>query len=385
MAINETLCTSGSWVFSGTWVTNTTNNAQGGGGSNTRSGQYQQSNTNGSTATWTCTGHDIFLNAPLGSPGGKYTVTIDGVAQPGYFTCYSGANQNLFQTLVQLNTTGKLADTTHTVVITVGSGGYVFIDSGVAVTGGYQAVNSGVWSALGDSWTAGYGVAADKSYPAQMQRLMTMMGVGNVSLANHGVNGTCLASQWVSTNGGIRNLWIPTAVPTDNPQYLTMLFGINDLGNPQNVTYYSVDDYVKFYTGALQFLQAAYNVNNMVISIGTPQWSCGGFYYGAVDQVGTVQTISQPGYDRYESAVTAIKKLAQFFPWLRVADIYSSLDYNPDLLNPNTANDGGLHPNESGCAVVALEFIASMFNTNGLAYNSIAQPVYNAGAARIGF
>ena len=363
MSVVEILNNNVALTFTGTWTTNNTNSPSGGGGSNTRSGSFKSSNTTGDTVTWLATGRDLFVNIVHDGSYGKFAVTIDGVAQPGFFSgACTSASGSIFQTLTKLNTQGRLTDGAHTVVLTVVGGNPLAIDSFVAVTGSLISPTAGALTALGDSWTANYGIAADFGFMSLILREMANQGV-SLTLTNRAVSGSCLASTYISPASGMAKVLANLAA--DAPQYLTILFGLNDLANPAGNTYYGVGDYLKYYDGLLQFLQAAFDVNNMVVTVGTPQWALG-LYYGGGYQIpnGTNRTVSVSSLERYEGAVQSLRKLLLRYPWVRIANIYEALDYNADLLYPNNAGDFGLHPNEAGNAVVAEEFVNAMLGYN---------------------
>ena len=71
---------------------------------------------------------------------------------------------------------------------------------------------------LGDSLTAGYGVALDKAFPAQLERALTAQGLG-CRVLNAGVSGD-------TTAGGLSRLdW----VLSDKPTHLLVELGANDM------------------------------------------------------------------------------------------------------------------------------------------------------------
>ncbi|MES2606051.1 MAG: GDSL-type esterase/lipase family protein [Pseudomonadota bacterium] len=74
--------------------------------------------------------------------------------------------------------------------------------------------------AVGESTTAGYGVPADQSYPAQLQRILDDHGY-EYRVVNHGKSGSTVAMALTSLDRGLRL----------GPQIVLIAIGGNDAGN----------------------------------------------------------------------------------------------------------------------------------------------------------
>src|SRR5581483_11339419 len=88
--------------------------------------------------------------------GGEFTVTVDGVALPGKFSCMNGSpvsSGTWYRYLVPI--ARFLSDGPHTVVLSVVGGARVYVDSALVVTGAKVEPIAGNLVVLGDSWMNG--------------------------------------------------------------------------------------------------------------------------------------------------------------------------------------------------------------------------------------
>src|SRR5919199_4208960 len=364
---------------SGTWTTVT--------GGQYSGGSAVQSSTIGNTATLSFSGRAVYLLTQTfhhGLPtGGAFTYTVDGQSY-GQVECQNDSTQAPFgypRVLVPL--ARGLTDGPHTLVLTVSVAGPVTVDSFLVVSGSKQTPQPGLLVSLGDSWTKGSG-AQDTGLAAYPNRLASLLQakLGRpVTLVRKGAGGDALhcidgAANGDSTrSGGMHRAYLdilqaPALTANGGyPEFVTYLFGVNDLRSSllgaldaggQNV---SPGTFGRHLCGVLCFLEdtlpvTAADGRQTKVAVGTPQYVSPWYHVGQAQASGG-NTFPQ-GLDAFEQAVAVTRSVVAQFPWCRLAQVYEALDGRDYPLYPNAANDQGLHPNESGHGVVAMEFARAL-------------------------
>ena len=363
----------------GTWTTLS--------GTQYSGGTALQSTTNGNTLTLTFTGRSLYVLTQTyhhnGPTGGAFTFTIDG-NQYGQVECQNDSTQaSTVYPRVLVPLARGLADASHTLVITTTVLTNVTVDSFLVVSGAKQAPTSGLLVCLGDSWTRGSGAqdAGLSDYPNRLQSLVQSKLGRAVTLQRKGVGGDKLHCGDATNHGdsvqvgGMYRTFLDVlsssalAANGGYPEFLTYLFGANDLrsslmsaldGSGGNV---SPGTFGRHLLGVLCLLEDVLPVTATdgylcKVAIGTPQYLAP-WYHVHQAQASGLTTFSQ-GLDAFEEAVAVTRSVVAQFPWCRLAQVYEALDGRDYLLYPNAANDQGLHPNESGHGVVAMEFARAL-------------------------
>jgi acyl-CoA thioesterase-1 len=162
---------------------------------------------------------------------------------------------------------------------------------------------------LGDSLTAGYGLAAEEAFPAQLEEALLQSG-RNVSVINAGVSGDTSA-------GGLARLdW----ALQDDPQMVIVALGGNDAlrGLPPEETFANLD-------AILERLKVA-GIHVILIGMKAPR-NLGESYTTAFDQI----------YPRL-----AQKHNVGFYPFF----------LDGVALDPALNQNDGIHPNARGIALI---------------------------------
>jgi acyl-CoA thioesterase-1 len=162
---------------------------------------------------------------------------------------------------------------------------------------------------LGDSLTAGYGLAAEEAFPAQLEEALLQSG-RNVSVINAGVSGDTSA-------GGLARLdW----ALQDDPQMVIVALGGNDAlrGLPPEETFANLD-------AILERLKVA-GIHVILIGMKAPR-NLGESYTTAFDQI----------YPRL-----AQKHNVSFYPFF----------LDGIALDPSLNQTDGIHPNVDGIALI---------------------------------
>lgn len=176
---------------------------------------------------------------------------------------------------------------------------------------------------LGDSLTAGYGLSAEKSFPAQLQSALRAANY-NVEVINAGVSGD------TSAGGLSRLLW----ALSDNPRIVIVELGANDAlrGLPPEQTYDNLDSIID------QLIKKQILV--ILAGMRSPR-NMGKNYSDAFDLI----------YPRL-----AEKHHIPLYPFF-----LDGVALNPDLNQPD-----GIHPNAAGVSVVVdrmLPYVRSAINS----------------------
>jgi acyl-CoA thioesterase-1 len=162
---------------------------------------------------------------------------------------------------------------------------------------------------LGDSLTAGYGLAAEEAFPAQLEEALLQSG-RNVSVINAGVSGDTSA-------GGLARLdW----ALQDDPQMVIVALGGNDAlrGLPPEETFANLD-------AILERLKVA-GIHVILIGMKAPR-NLGESYTTAFDQI----------YPRLSQ-----KHNVSFYPFF----------LDGIALDPSLNQADGIHPNARGIALI---------------------------------
>ncbi len=176
---------------------------------------------------------------------------------------------------------------------------------------------------LGDSLTAGYGLAAEEAFPVQLQEALLQSGY-NVTVINAGVSGDTSA-------GGLARLdW----ALQDEPQLVIVALGGNDAlrGLPPEETFANLD-------AILERLKAA-GIHIILIGMKAPR-NLGESYTTAFDQI-------------YPQLVQ--KHNVSFYPFF----------LDGIALDPSLNQADGIHPNVDGVALIVeriLPLVESALNS----------------------
>jgi len=177
---------------------------------------------------------------------------------------------------------------------------------------------------LGDSLTAGYGLAIEDSFPSQLERALRAVG-RNVDVINAGVSGDTSA-------GGLARLEWALA---DQPQLVILVLGANDAlrGLPPEQTFANLD-------AIIEHLKAA-GASVLLAGMRAPR-NLGRAYTDAFDGI----------YPRLSE-----KHQVPLYPFF-----LAGVALDPTLNQPD-----GIHPNRAGVAVIVtgiLPLVESMLDTD---------------------
>lgn len=327
----------GSSASTGTW--NTLSSAAYSGGAAKGSGSA------GATITFTVSGRAIWLLTATCETGGAFSVTVDGTPTGGGTSFGVGAATR-YRVLIPLGR--NLVDGAHTVVITAVSAAQVVVDSVLVLTGAQVTPTLGVAAALGDSITAGYGLANQQSgFPARLCDLLGRKLGRPFAIANKGVSGDSLFGVDAAHVGGMYR--VSSDLAALSPEVLTVLFGTNDL--ILNAT--MAGDFAGHLLSTLQLLEDLFAVSQMAVILCVPTYltpqglTCSpggnqsGYYAGTAS-------------DHHRAALELVKVIAALFPWATVAYTYEVLDDLDSMVYPNGAFDG-THLNDGGHSLAAVE------------------------------
>jgi lysophospholipase L1-like esterase len=344
----ETLYTDPSFTFSGSWGTNS--NAAWNGGA------AAVSSVIGDQVTINWTGHSLYLLGAKFSTGVDFTVQTDGVPRLTNQTMFSSNPKTVYRYPIKLES--GLTDGAHTTVlksIVTSTFNQYMINGIIAVSGTPAAPTANVYDACGDSWTTGQGaLVLDAGYAYQVRRRIGLALGTDLTFHNNGFSGSALANKDAQNSTNAIEQIITAA--GHQPQYLSLMFGINDLGNSEGYNLQSPGMFAELWRTTLQFVQEMFNTSSTIIVAGTPGNISPAYRWTLKQNAGTLILGFAGGLDAYEMGVNAARSVFSEFSWLRVADVYAAMDRRTALNYPNSSGDLGLHPNESGHQVVADEF-----------------------------
>jgi lysophospholipase L1-like esterase len=332
--IQETAAT-----LTGTWATQSSSAYSG--------GTRIASSTAGATATFAVSGRACYLLTSTQEAGGQFTVTVDGAAAaPG--TCFGIGQNDRNRVLIPLFR--NLTDGAHTVVITAVGTAPVLIDSLLVVTGAAIAPVAGNLVALGDSITAGYGLAnVVSAWPARLGYLLGYKLGRPFTLFNKGISGDSLFCVDSGHVGGMYRLF--SDVVPNAPEVLTIMFGVNDMMLNQQPS----GEYAANLLRALEFVEDVFAVAQMAVVVCTPS-------YLAPAALLCAPSGNQSGYyagtpsEHYRLALELVKTIVSLFSWASVAFVYETMDDADSMVYPNGGFDS-THPGDGGHGVISVEVL----------------------------
>ena len=158
-----------------------------------------------------------------------------------------------------------LTDGAHTVVLTSVTTAQLVVDSLLVVSGATVTPISGQLATLGDSITAGYGLANQlSSWPARLGDLLGRKLGRPFALTNRGVSGDSLFGIDAAHPGGMYRIYNDLA--SLHPEILTVMFGTNDLLLNGTLP----GEYAGHLLSALQLLEDLFAVSQMAVLICVP-------------------------------------------------------------------------------------------------------------------
>lgn len=316
-------------------------------------GTAQETSGAGQSVSIAFTGRALYLVTKCtNNGGGQFSVTVDGVVQPGVITTYV-ATSNLYARIVVPVARG-LDQGAHTVVLTQVAG-MLSVDSVLVVSGGRLGVTKGTLVTVGDSWTAGSGAfTANTAYATRMVAFLQGALKRGVLLVNKGVSGDCWYAADATHVGGMYR--IVTDVAPNTPEMITFLFGANDLhpvGPGVNPS-----DFARYVHHALCLVEDVFDTSQVRVAVGTP-----GYLTSAQSYQVAPNSYYAMSSDNIELAVALVRQVVGMFPWCRLAAVYEAMDGRDTLMYPNSSGDTGLHPNDTGHAVIGLEFARALLGS----------------------
>lgn len=338
------------------------------GSSSNSGGSAQKTTGSGDTCTFVtpiaC--RSIYLMHAVLNSGAIYGVSVDGVNQQGQFSIYSG-NQStggFYRVLTPLYRSGVGADAVHTVVLTNPAGGNtLWVDGFVLVSGAKGTPLPGVYVAMGDSWTTGTGaVNVRGAYAPKAAAILQARLKRPIQLVNLGLAGDEL---WGQTSVKTGALYRTIAALANQPEFLSYLFGANDLSNQQATV--PAGEFGKNINSLCCLLEDALDTSlinptdasHTKVAIATPPWlGPGVLANSALVATPTLASLT----DNLETAAALTRATLAAFPWVSMADVFSAMDYRSSLMVPNNAGDFGLHPNDTGHGVIAGEIARALLS-----------------------
>ncbi len=235
MAISEQLYTNANLAFGGGhWSLD-------GASAKWRAGNAQKSSTAGDTCTITLPGgtnaRALYLftglgGSPAATPGGEFTVTVDGVAVAGDYSCRSAnwySNQQAYRVAMPIYR--GLADTNHTIVLTVSGTGTVWVDSILLITGAKATpAAAGNLTLMGDSVTnnATGASSAQLGYTSRLANLLNARLGRTIVSSIQGVTGDRLVGSTAALFG-LTSRWVDQLIAGSYPELTAFQNGSNDL------------------------------------------------------------------------------------------------------------------------------------------------------------
>lgn len=392
------------------------------------------SSTLGSTVTINWTGRALYLLCQTHTSYGPFTVTLDGQSVLGDFHCSNAAtNPNIGSTSGYFNRVlvpihRGVADTSHTTVLTVAKNSYhsvvggiigVSVDSFVSISGNQASPTNGLYVALGDSWGTGGGAfnIYDNVYPYIVARQLQQQLNKSITLINACVSGNCMFGITGAGNvGGMYRLFgtdgFFTGVTNNPPEYLSILYGANDLRAESSGGQYiglqaSAADYERHLNNMMCFLEDTMDVYG---TYGTPVKviSCSPPHLPANMTHRSLQSFSASnpvryiggGLTNFITAAKNTKSVVARFRWGRYCGIYEAMGFRDELLLPNNntgqtivgynnvtyTGDTGLHPHDMTHGFLASEITqTALNNSSNTPLNFPPTQVLGVGSIRGGF
>jgi len=250
---------------------------------------------------------------------------------------------------VLVTRTGRPAihpDTNQTNILATGSQqgpvrSWYFVDRVEARTGGVSVV------ALGDSITSGLGgkIDARGSWPEQLASLIDSRA-HQVSILNAGINGNALASDSECFGSGMVHRFRNDALRIRGVKYIVLAGGINDLVQPKLRAANRNDCLVAARPSLARLKMAVQTIVKESAASGV-----------------SVMVATVPPFGRSEYWDADLEQLRQSFNlWLRqthapVVDFDRVLSdpSGAPVLNPSVDSGDGLHPNDEGARLMAVE------------------------------
>lgn len=316
----------------------------------------------GKTATFTFTGHALYLVTATDPTFGVIDATVDGVQTVYGVPCWNGAHpqalaQRYYGVLVPLFRAQQ--DGTHTVVLGSRFAG-IPLDSFLVLSGPKGTPTPGNYVNIGDSWcdSGGASNGGTTGVAGWNQRLVSLLEGYYRRPFTHikkGAGGDCwFATDRAVSGGSIRagGMWrtFADAVP-NTPEVLTYLYGPNDL----RWDHYGASpyDWARHMDAALCFCEDAFDVSQMKVAVATPG-------YLAAQAMFSTPNVNGGGMDNWQGAVIATHHVAAQHPWVNLAQVFEAMDGNDALVYPNSLGDTGVHPNDAGHGVIAAEFFRAL-------------------------
>lgn len=338
--------------------------------------------TSADTATYTLQAGDaavygvFYLNVPL-SPANipTVTVTLAGVQVGDPIPLFVSAPtlfQQVHRVLVplirrkQMVALGGAAG--QAVVITVNnvSASVPVSLNGLLVPNGALGLPlGGVLACLGDSWTVGGGVSqsGQMAWPEQLAVELGATLGRRIQQVNFGLNGDFMLGETTTQAGGTWRTYadingvFANGVIAAQPEFLTILFGPNDLGGGPSA--YSARQVAQNYFRLLCFIEDTLDTSTAgllgKVAVGTPGYT--GIEMQMPRTVLGGNRLWSQALENYEQAVYLVRQVCNQFSWCRVASIFEVMDYRDNLVYPNQVGDVGNHPNDLGHGLVAREFL----------------------------
>jgi hypothetical protein len=334
---------------------------------------YNKSTTSGNICTITFTGRALYLYAFCWNGGGQFDITLDGVSYPGYRSCgTANVNGNFLRYLIPI--CRGLTDTTHTVILTVdnsisGASGLT-VDSFLAITGSRVTPIAGNLTCIGDSISFPNGTGPyqkGSGYIYQLQQQLSMLTKQSINFIAAGDNGDMLIGQDGTHPGGNRKVF--TKAIANACQFTTLFYGANDFGIIYNTNANGFADYFKQQQAICCLLEDSMDISQCIVAMATPSYMTP--YW---QRPSTTQTPVSCSASALEVAVEQMAHLAVQFPWLRIAHVYEAMDRRGFMVQPNSNDSYGLHPNDQGHMLIANELCSALL---GLSFD--AQSVVGAG------
>lgn len=334
-------------TFSGVWVANT-------GVTGASSNTLHTSTANAASVAIDLAAGARACYGIFSSGGAILSVAVDGVTTKTDQSFYSPTASNsryLFPLARGLDPT-----VAHQMVVTaVGAGQTFAYDGAFVISGAKGTPIDGVVCGLGDSWMVNQGVSyTPLGFLNQIQVELGLRLNRPISVLNKGL----ASDQWHGSGsntliGGLYRL--ATQVIPAQPEFLPILFGVNDLRNTGSLFEFKRDTIT-----ALSLIEDCLDTSLCKVSLGTPG------YISAAARVNVNAGGAGGLITLFEQARLAIYDVAESFPWLRIADVFGEMYDHDELLQPNaSATDYGLHPNDFGHAVIARPFVKSLLRING--------------------
>lgn len=398
--------------------------------------------TSGNTCTVSWTGRALYLNFQAYISYGAFTNVTDGVTIAGDFSCANGpvntdgtAALSGIEPRTLIAICRGLTDTTHTTVLTcqknvfrtVSSGSLgLSIDSFIAISGNQLSPTAGSYVSLGDSWGGGQGAfqSLDNGYPYIVTRNLQQSLKRTIALNNGALSGSCWFAGDNSSKLGV--LWrLFGADPTFGtlggnglsgmlsyaPEFVSLLLGANDLRSMSSGGQYlgygsSALDFARHVNTALAFIEDTLDVYGafgtpVKVAMCSPGYLTPNIMWSTTT---TFQSSTSPfdsgGLSTFEQATFLTEKVVARYPWARYAGVFESMAYDDDFLLPNNqtgqsvqgfnyvtyTTDTGLHPNDSGHAIIAEEISQALLSgTTNLPLNNPPTNTNGVGGSRGGF